>query len=84
MGEALMTACYILNRIPFKNSDKTPYTIWKKKYSYLYHLKVWGCLVKVKISENKKKKIGPMRVDGIFIRYASDSNTNRFLIILVT
>ena len=26
-GEALMTACHILNRIPFKNSDKTPYTI---------------------------------------------------------
>jgi len=25
--EALMTACYILNRILFKNSDKTSYTI---------------------------------------------------------
>ena len=26
-GEALMAACHILNGIPFKNSDKTPYKI---------------------------------------------------------
>ena len=26
-GEALMTTCYYLNRISFKNSGKSPYTI---------------------------------------------------------
>jgi len=42
---------------------------------------VWGCLTNVKISENKRKKIGPKIVNGIFIGYASDSNVNRLLII---
>ena len=80
-GEALMTACHILNRLPFKNSDKTPYTIQKNRNLNLDHLKVQGCLTKIKSPENRRKKIYPKTVDGIFIRYASDSNANRFLII---
>ena len=56
-GGALMISCYILNRIPFKNSDKTLYTIWKNRNPNLDHLKVWGCLVKIKIHENKRYKI---------------------------
>jgi len=27
-GEALYSACYILNRIPYKDCDKTPYELW--------------------------------------------------------
>jgi len=42
---------------------------------------VWGCLARVKILENKRKKIGLKTADEIFIRYASDNNANRFLII---
>ena len=42
---------------------------------------MWGCLARVKILENKRKKIGLKTVDRIFIGYASDSNANRFLII---
>nr|GEV74698.1 zinc finger, CCHC-type [Tanacetum cinerariifolium] len=30
-GEAMLTACYILNRTPNKNSKQTPYEIWTKK-----------------------------------------------------
>jgi hypothetical protein len=28
-GEALLSACYILNRISIKDKNKTPYELWK-------------------------------------------------------
>ena len=28
-GEALYSACHILNRVPYKNFEKTPYELWK-------------------------------------------------------
>ena len=56
-GEALVTACYILNRIPFKTSNTTPYEIWKHRKPNLSYLKVWGCLAKVRIPDTKRKKI---------------------------
>ena len=80
-GEALVSVCHILNRIPFKHNDLTPYEIWKQRKPNFSHLKVWGCLAKVKIPEPKRKKIGPKTVDAIFIGYASNSNANRFLVI---
>ena len=43
-GETLYSACLILNRIPYKNSDKTPYELWNNKKPSLKFLKVWGLL----------------------------------------
>ena len=87
-GEALLTACYILNRIPFKQNNFTPYEIQKKRKPNLSYFKLWGCLAKVKIPEVKRKKIRPKTIDTIFIGYTLNnnadrfsSNTNQFLII---
>ena len=55
--EALYYACHILNRVPYKNFEKTPYELWRKREPNLKYLKVWGCLEKVNIPINKKKKI---------------------------
>ncbi|KAJ6791386.1 Uncharacterized protein M6B38_244565 [Iris pallida] len=79
-GEALLSACYILNRIPSKTNDKTPYELWKGRTPRINYLKVWGCLAKVGIPEPKKRKIGPKTVDAVFIGYALDSNVNRFFV----
>lgn len=38
---ALLTACYIPNKIPFKNNDRTPYELWKGKPPPYKYLKVW-------------------------------------------
>lgn len=38
-----------------------------------------GCLAKVGISELKRNKIEPKLVDAILVRYALNSNMNRFL-----
>ena len=79
-GEAILTATTILNRIPRKNSDVTPYELWKGHKPSYKHLKVWGCLAKVEIPKPKQVKIGPKTVDCIFIGYANNSSAYRFLV----
>ncbi|GKB62597.1 zinc finger, CCHC-type containing protein, partial [Tanacetum coccineum] len=41
-GEALLTACYILNRVPSKRSIKTPYELWNRRTPKLDYLRIWG------------------------------------------
>ncbi|GJV19018.1 NB-ARC domains-containing protein [Tanacetum coccineum] len=47
-GEAILTATYLLNKIPRKEKEETPYELWMgRKPSYQY-LRVWGCLAKLR------------------------------------
>ena len=79
-GEAVLSANYLLNKVPRKTETKTPYELWfGRKPSYKY-LKVWGCLAKVMVPTPKKMKIGPKIVDCIFIGYEQNSSTYRFLV----
>ena len=39
-GEAILTACYVLNRVPHKKSHTTPFEIWKRHKPNLGHLRV--------------------------------------------
>ena len=43
-GEAILSACHIQNRIPYKKTSKTPYELWKGYAPNIGYLKVWGCL----------------------------------------
>ncbi|GJW85354.1 retrotransposon protein, putative, ty1-copia subclass [Tanacetum coccineum] len=45
---ALESAIRILNMVPTKKVDKTPYELWYGKVSNLSYLKVWGCEALVK------------------------------------
>ncbi|GJS05159.1 retrotransposon protein, putative, ty1-copia subclass, partial [Tanacetum coccineum] len=47
-GYALETIARILNMVPTKKVDKTPYKIWHGKAPRLFYLRVWGCDVLVK------------------------------------
>ena len=61
-GEALVSANYLLNKIPRKERDETPYELWMgRKPSYKY-LRVWGCLAKVVVPPPKVQKLGPKTV----------------------
>jgi transposase InsO family protein len=79
-GEAILSANYILNKLPQKKLDKTPYELWKGRTPSYQFLKVWGCLAKVAVPIPKKIKIGPKTVDCVFIGYAHNSSAYRFLI----
>ena len=37
------TAAFILNRVPSKAVEKTPYEIWTEKIPSLSFLKIWRC-----------------------------------------
>ena len=77
-GQAILYANYLLNKVPKKKAEKTPYELLKGiKLSYKY-LRVWGCLAKVAVPPPKKVKIGPKTIDYIFIGYAHNSAAYRF------
>ncbi|GJV90924.1 retrotransposon protein, putative, ty1-copia subclass [Tanacetum coccineum] len=79
-GEAILTTTYLLNKIPRKEKEKTPYELWMgRKPSYQY-LRVWGCLAKVAVPTPKAQKIGPKSMDCIFIGYAKNSSAYRFIV----
>jgi len=80
-GEALLTACFLQNRIPHKKTGKTPYELWKGFQPNLKYLRVWGCLAKVMLPDPKKRKIGSKTSDCLFLGYAKHSVAYRFLVL---
>jgi hypothetical protein len=66
---------------PIKNKEKTPYKEWIGRRPSLSYLRTWGCLAKVNVSINKKRKLGPKTVDCIFLGYARHSIAYRFLVV---
>ncbi|KAL0303170.1 UNVERIFIED_CONTAM: Retrovirus-related Pol polyprotein from transposon TNT 1-94 [Sesamum radiatum] len=78
-GEAVLSACYVLNRVPHKKLDKTPYELWKGFTLNLSYLKVWGCLAKVAYPDFRKSNIGPRTFNCVFVGYAQSSAAYRFM-----
>ena len=75
------TACHVLNRVPTRNKEITPYEEWEKKILTLSYLRTWGCLAKMNLPITKKRKLGPKTVDCIFLGYAAHSIAYRFLVV---
>ena len=69
-GEALLNASHVLNRIPNRNKETTPYENWVRRKPSLSYLRTWGCLARVNVSISKKRKLGPKTVDCVFLGYA--------------
>ncbi|GJU60053.1 zinc finger, CCHC-type containing protein [Tanacetum coccineum] len=80
-GEAMLTACYLLNRVPNKRSKTTPYELWYKKRPNLSYLRVWGCRAVVRLPDPKRKTLGEKGIDCIFVGYAEHSKAYRFYVI---
>ncbi|KAK4397498.1 Retrovirus-related Pol polyprotein from transposon TNT 1-94 [Sesamum angolense] len=73
----MLTACYLLNRVPNKRNKVTPYELWYKKKPNLNYLRIWDCRVVVRLPESKKKSLGERGIDCIFIGYAEHSKAYR-------
>jgi hypothetical protein len=67
--------------VPTKNKEVTPFEEWEKNRLNLSYLRTWGCLVKVNVPINKKRKLGSKTVDCVFLGYAIHNVGYRFLII---
>nr|GEW84488.1 retrotransposon protein, putative, Ty1-copia subclass [Tanacetum cinerariifolium] len=68
---ALESAVRILNMVPTKKVDKTPYEIWHGKAPKLSYLKVWGCEAYVKC--DSADKLYQRSVKCIFVRYPKET-----------
>jgi hypothetical protein len=73
--------CHVLNKIPTKHKEVTPFEEWERKKLNLLYLRTWGCLAKVNVPIAKKRKLGPNIVDCVFLGYAIHSVGYRFLIV---
>ena len=70
-GYALETAVYLLNRVPSKSVDKTPYEMWYNKKPVLAHIKIWGCPAYVKHIESDK--LGAKSEKCLFVGYPKET-----------
>ena len=77
--EALFSACHILNRIPSKKLEASPYELWKNRKPNINYFKVWGCLAHVRLPDQHLAKVGYRGVDCVFIGYSQTSKAYRFL-----
>jgi hypothetical protein len=68
--------------VPTKIQEITPFEKWEKKRLNLSYLRTWGCLAKVNVPINKKRKLGPKIMDCVFLGYGIHSVSYRFLIII--
>jgi len=55
-GEALLTVNLLLNKIPHKKTNMSPYEVCNGKQPLYKILKVWGCLAKVQVPLPKRTK----------------------------
>ncbi|GKE83642.1 zinc finger, CCHC-type containing protein [Tanacetum coccineum] len=77
----MLTACYLLNRVPNKRNKTTPYELWYKKRPNQTFLRVWGCRAVVRLPDPKRKTLGEKGIDYIFVGYAEHSKAYRFYVI---
>ncbi|GJT23818.1 zinc finger, CCHC-type containing protein [Tanacetum coccineum] len=80
-GEAMLTTCYLLNRVPNKRNMITPYELWTKRKPNLNYLRVWGCRAVVRLPNPKLKTLGERGIECIFVGYAEHSKAFRFYVI---
>ena len=72
-GDALLTAAYILNRVPPQSVSSTPYELWHGKKPNLEHLSPWESAGYVHNANHKYGKLGPRARKHTFIRYLEGS-----------
>nr|GEV41445.1 hypothetical protein [Tanacetum cinerariifolium] len=68
---ALESAARILNMVPTKKVEKTPYELWHGKVPNLSYLKVWGCEAHVK--RHAPDKLQQRSVMCIFVGYPKET-----------
>ncbi|WVZ13110.1 hypothetical protein V8G54_017640 [Vigna mungo] len=70
---SLKTAMYLLNRVPSKVVQKTPFELWTNRKPSLRHLHVWGCHAEIRIYNPQEKKLDARTISGYFIGYPEKS-----------
>ncbi|KAG7536916.1 GAG-pre-integrase domain [Arabidopsis suecica] len=71
-SDAVMTACYLINRTPTKIlHDKSPFEVLTKTKPSLDHLRVFGCVCYVLVPGEQRNKLQAKSTKGMFIGYST-------------
>ncbi|WZZ36046.1 hypothetical protein YC2023_019447 [Brassica napus] len=69
-GDAVVSACYLINRIPTKVlQDISPFQVLNKIKPQIDHLRVFGCVCYVLIPGEQRNKLEAKSAKGMFIGY---------------
>ncbi|RDX91815.1 hypothetical protein CR513_26140, partial [Mucuna pruriens] len=77
-GEALKATVYILNRMPTKTVNKTPYELWTDKKPNIKHLYIWGYPTEARPYKPHERKVDSRIVGCYFVGYAECSRDYKF------
>ena len=69
----MLTATYVLNRVPSKLVSSTPHELWTHRKLDFTHLRPWRSAAYVHNSSHKHGKLGLRRKKCIFIKYPEHS-----------
>src|SRR6516162_5228628 len=70
-GYAIESAMFILNRVPTKSVEQTPYEIWIGKKPSFSYMKIWGCEAYVKRLDSQK--LQPKSDKCLFVGYPKET-----------
>ncbi|KAL1203338.1 Retrovirus-related Pol polyprotein from transposon TNT 1-94 [Cardamine amara subsp. amara] len=74
-GDAVMTACYLINRLPTIHLGSiSPYEVLNKATPFIDHLRVFGCVCYVFVPEAQRNKLEPKSTKCMFIGYSPTQN----------
>ncbi|KAL3683514.1 hypothetical protein R1sor_001536 [Riccia sorocarpa] len=77
-GEAVLTACYLVNRSPTRsNLGTTPYEKLTKEKPNLSNLRVFGCTSYIHIPEDQRTKLSPRSRRCYFVGYDEQTKCMR-------
>jgi hypothetical protein len=66
MEAALLSSCYVLNRVALKNKENTPYEEWIGRKASLSYLRTWYSLAKVNVPIKRNVNWNPKRWSASF------------------
>ena len=79
-GEAVKTACHIVNRVYFKpGTKKTPYELWKGRKPNVKYFRIFGSTCFILKDRENMGKFDTQSDEGIFLGYSSTSETYKVL-----
>jgi len=72
-AEAMLTAAYLLNRVPCRKQSKSPEELWSNRKPNLKYLRVFGCKAFVHIPKQKRSKLDVKSQECIMLGYSEES-----------
>ena len=78
-GYALEIAIYLLNKVPTKSAQNTPYELWTDRKPNVRHLRIWGCPAHVK--KQSADKLESRTDKCLFVGYLKDHLDISFIIL---